>query len=64
MRASDLFTKNKHIIWYGIALAVLLLLLKWLEFHFIIIDHAFEAYMSAVAVFFTTLGILARLKTC
>lgn len=56
------FTKNRHIIWYGISMAVLLFLLKWLEFNFIIADHAFEAYAGAIAVFFTALGIWLALK--
>ncbi|MEO6978593.1 MAG: LuxR C-terminal-related transcriptional regulator [Mucilaginibacter sp.] len=49
--------KYKQIIIYGISLALLLLLLKWLEWHFIIIDHAFEIYAGAIAVVFTGLGI-------
>ncbi len=59
---SNLLTKNKHILLYGAALAVLLFLLKWLEFHFIIIDNALEVYMGALAVFFTILGIWLSLK--
>jgi len=59
---SNFFNKNRHIIWYGTALAVLLFLLKWLELRFIIADHAFEAYAGAIAVFFTALGIWLALK--
>jgi DNA-binding CsgD family transcriptional regulator len=59
---SNFFKKNRHIIWYGTALAVLLFLLKWLELHFIIADHAFEAYAGTIAVFFTALGIWIALK--
>jgi len=54
--------KNKQIIIYGISLALLLLLLKWLEWHFIIIDHAFEIYAGAIAVVFTALGIWLAIK--
>lgn len=57
-----LIDKNKQVILYGIALAVLLVLLKWLEFKLIIVDHAFELYIGAIAVFFTTLGIWLALK--
>jgi len=39
-----------------------LLLLKWLEWHFLIIDHAFEIYVSAIAIIFTALGIWLALK--
>ncbi len=58
----NFLAKNKHILLYGGALAILLVLLKWLEFRFIIIDNAFEAYMGAIAIFFTILGIWLALR--
>jgi NarL family two-component system response regulator LiaR len=57
-----IWTKNKHIILYGVSLAVLLFLLKWLELRFIIIDYAFEIYIGAIAVIFMLLGIWLALK--
>lgn len=54
--------KHKHIVLYGISLAVLLFLLRWLELRFIIIDHAFEVYAGAIAIIFTALGIWLALK--
>ncbi len=54
--------KHKLIILYGVALAVLLFLLKWLELRFIIMDHAFEIYAGAIAIIFTSLGIWLALK--
>jgi DNA-binding CsgD family transcriptional regulator len=54
--------KNKQIIIYGISLALLLLLLKWLEWHFIIINHAFEIYAGTIAVVFTGFGIWLAIK--
>ncbi|RYD94382.1 MAG: response regulator transcription factor [Sphingobacteriales bacterium] len=54
--------KNKQTILYGLLMAVLLILLKWLEFRLVIIDHAFEVYIGAIAVIFTTLGIWLALK--
>ncbi|MBB6111486.1 response regulator transcription factor [Mucilaginibacter lappiensis] len=57
-----LFIKNKRTILYGVALAVLLFLLKWLEFHFIIINNAYEVYIGTIAVLFTLLGIWLALK--
>ena len=56
------FTKYKHVLAYGLSLAVLLLLLKWLEFRFIIIDHAFEIYIGFIAIIFTALGVWLALK--
>lgn len=54
--------KHKQIIIYGMSLAVLLFVLKWLELRFIIIDHAFEMYAGAIALIFTGLGIWLALK--
>jgi DNA-binding NarL/FixJ family response regulator len=53
---------RRHIILYGIALAGLLILLKWLEWRFIIFDHAIEIYSGALALVFTGLGIWLAVK--
>ncbi len=53
----NLLTRNKDTILYGISLAILLFLLKWLELRFVIISHAFEIYIGAIALLFTVLGI-------
>jgi len=55
-------SKNKTILIYGVCLAMLLFLLKWLELRFVIIDHAFEAYIGSIALIFTLLGIWLALK--
>jgi len=54
--------RNKHTIIYGIGLALLLILLKWLEWRFIIFDHAIEVYSGAIAILFTGLGIWLALR--
>lgn len=53
---------HKASIIYGISLALLLLLLKWLELRFIIIDYSLEIYIGAIAIIFTGLGIWLALK--
>jgi NarL family two-component system response regulator LiaR len=58
----NFFLKNKQILIYGGSLALLLLLLRWLELRFVIIDHAFEIYIGAIALIFTVLGIWLALK--
>ena len=58
----NLFLKYKATIVYSISLALLLLLLKWLELRFIIFDHSFEIYIGFIAVIFTALGIWLALK--
>ncbi len=55
-------SRNKHIILYGISLALLLFLLKWLELRFLIINHALEIYVGAIAIVFTALGVWVALK--
>ena len=56
------FRRNKTILLYGMALAILLFLLKWLEWRFIVYDHAVEVYSGVIAIIFTGLGIWVALK--
>lgn len=56
--------RNRALILYGVILALLVFLLKWLELKFVIIDHAFEIYAGSLALLFTLFGIwLARRLT-
>jgi two-component system, NarL family, response regulator LiaR len=54
--------RYKHIFLYGAALALLLLLLNWLEWKFIVLDRAIELYSGAIAIIFTGLGIWLAIK--
>jgi DNA-binding CsgD family transcriptional regulator len=54
--------RNKHVILYGISLAFLMFLMRWLELRFIIFSHAFEMYIGGIALVFTSLGIWLALK--
>lgn len=47
----------RHIILYGLILAVLVFALKWIQWKFLIVDNAFDIYAGLIAVFFTILGI-------
>lgn len=53
---------HKATIFYGICLALLLFLLKWLELRFIIFNYLLEIYIGAIAFIFTALGIWLALK--
>lgn len=53
---------NKLTIVYGLALAALLVLLKKLEWHFLVINHAFEIYATLIALLFLGIGIWLALK--
>ena len=59
---SSLLHKYKSVLLYGISMALLLFLLKWLEFKLVIINHAFEIYIGAIAIVFTALGIWLALR--
>lgn len=47
----------RHIILYGLLLAILVFLLKWLQWKFLIADNATDIYIGLIAVFFTILGV-------
>ena len=58
----NFISRNRSALLYGICLALLLILLKWLELRFIIFNHSFEIYIGFIAVIFTALGIWLALK--
>jgi len=47
----------KHIFLYGLILACLVFILKWLQWKFLIIDNSIDIYIGLIAVFFTILGV-------
>lgn len=53
---------KRTIILYGVAMAVLIFILKLLEYRLFVRDLSLEFYMGIVAVMFTALGIWAGLK--
>jgi DNA-binding CsgD family transcriptional regulator len=48
---------TRHILFYGLALAILVFALKWLQWKFLIVEHSIEIYIGLVAIFFTSIGI-------
>lgn len=53
---------KRTIILYGLSLAVLIFLLKFIEYRFLVRDLSLEFYIGAIAIFFTALGVWAGLK--
>lgn len=53
---------KRTILLYGLALAVLIFFLKFIEYRFLVRDLSLEFYIGAVAIFFTVLGVWAGLK--
>lgn len=53
----DFFTGSRSLFMYAAALALLLLLLHWLQSRLLILHSSFELYAAAIALVFTGLGI-------
>ena len=51
-----------HVLIYGLSGGVLIALLKYIEFRFLIAQHAFEIYGALIAVIFAGIGIWLGLK--
>ena len=54
----------RNILLYAAAMAAILLLLQWMQFKFLVLDHSTEIYVTGIAVLFTGIGIwLAKMLT-
>ena len=60
--AFPFYPVRKTIVIYGLSMAVLIGLLKFVEYRFFVRDIPLEFYIGLVAVMFTTLGIWAGLR--
>ena len=49
--------QHKELLGYAIMMALLMLLLRWLEFRFLVFEHQYEIYVGLIAVFFLLFGI-------
>ncbi len=47
----------KEIISYAVSMAILLLLLRWLEFRFLVLEHQYEIYIGIISIFFLLFGV-------
>jgi NarL family two-component system response regulator LiaR len=54
--------RNKQVIIYGIALAIIIFVLKWLEIRYIIADTQLDTYIGLIALIFTALGVWLAFK--
>jgi len=53
---------KRTILIYGLSLAALIFLLKFIEYRFLVRDLSLEFYIGAIAIFFTVLGVWVGLK--
>ena len=51
-----------HVLIYGLCGGILIAVLKYIEFRFLIAQHAFEIYGGLIAVIFVSLGVWLGLK--
>ncbi len=57
-----LWAKLQPLILYGGIMALLVFLLKWLQWKYIISDNSFEVYVGLLALLFTGLGVWVALQ--
>lgn len=62
MDATGSFGMKKHILIYGLCGGALIILLKLVEYRFLVIEHSVEIYGGIIALFFATVGIWLGLK--
>ena len=53
----QIFYKSRHIILYGVLMAMLVFALKWLQWEYLITDNSSDIYIGLIAIFFTLLGV-------
>jgi two-component system, NarL family, response regulator LiaR len=53
----DFMYRSRSIFLYGGLMALLVLVLKWLQWKFLITDYSLEVYVGLIAVLFTGLGV-------
>jgi NarL family two-component system response regulator LiaR len=53
---------KRHVLIYGLLGGVLIVVLKWTEYRFLVIDHSIEIYAGLTAAIFAGLGIWLGLK--
>ena len=53
---------KKHILIYGLCGGVLIVILKLVEYRFLVIEHSIEIYGGLIALLFAALGIWLGLK--
>ena len=53
----QLTSKRSEVFIYGLSMSMLLVLIKWLEAHFIVFNYRLDFFIGSIAILFTILGI-------
>lgn len=56
------FKKYRQVLFYGLAFAILVLIVKLLEIRYVMLQNSLEMYAGGIALIFTALGIWLALK--
>lgn len=59
MRLLPFLKQNKDVLLYSVALAGLLIVLKWLQYKFLLQTNTTEIYIGIIALLFTIIGVWA-----
>jgi two-component system, NarL family, response regulator LiaR len=51
-----------HVFVYGLTGGALIVLLKWIEFRYVVVEHSMEIYGGLIALLFASVGIWLGLK--
>jgi DNA-binding CsgD family transcriptional regulator len=60
--ATGSFGMKKHILIYGLCGGILIVILKLVEYRFLVVEHSIEIYGGLIALLFSVLGIWLGLK--
>lgn len=58
----NIIKRHKELIGYAVSMAILMLILRWVQYKFLIIHSQTELYMGIIALIFTFLGVWASRK--
>ncbi|HYD54622.1 MAG TPA: helix-turn-helix transcriptional regulator [Gemmatimonadaceae bacterium] len=53
---------RRHILLYGLAGGALVALLRWIEYRYLLVDHAVEVYAGVIAALFALVGLWLGLR--
>lgn len=53
----NIFLKTRYFTLYGLLMAALVFMLKWLQWRFLVLENSMDIYAGLIAVSFTILGI-------
>lgn len=53
---------RRHVLWYGLAAGLLIVLFRLVEYRWLVLTHSFELYGALLAIIFAAVGIWVGLR--